>query len=199
MTLSELDLYLAHGFAPYPDVWATLAAQGADRERAEDAWRRRLGDRLPSNIGAYRDAFGPPVEDRDGVYHWALTLWPDHEWLVAFYDWPSLGHNALLRQCDIARRVPGAPERVSPLSISGARRVLRPGYDTCAEVLAALGEAPKYDGWWPWDSWEYDLPDGSLLQCVFAHNVLVDITPEALHDPIVRRNYTWLTDPPSSS
>ena len=81
---------------------------------------------------------------------------------------------------EIARRVPRQPERVSPLSVDGAKRALRFGYDTFADVRAALGDTPKEDGWWPWESFEYDLPDGSPLLCVFMHGILVDINQETI-------------------
>ena len=199
MALPILDLYLARGFIPYPVVWSQLAAQGADPVLAEETWMRFLNTLRPTNIETYTQAFGPPFEERDGCYVWPLTLWPDHRWVVGFQDIPSLGPNAPLGVCEIARRVPARPERVSPLSVDGARRALRLGYDTTAEVQAALGDAPKYDGWWPWDSWEYDLPDGSPLQCEFAHNVLVAITQEALHDPIISRQTHTSPDRPASS
>lgn len=189
MGLPVLDLYLARGFIPYPQVWSRLAAQGADRDRAEATWMR-LVNALPHNIEAFTAAFGPPSEERNGSYYWPLTLWPDHQWVIAFQDIPALGPNAPLGVCEIALRAPGRPERVSPLSLDGARRALRLGHDTFAEVQAALGEAPTYDGWWPWDSWEYDCPDGSSFQCVFAHSILVDITRERLNEPISRQPRT---------
>jgi hypothetical protein len=197
--LPDLDLYLARAFIPYPAIWATLAANGADRERAETTWMRILEAKLPRNIAAYSEVFGAPSGERDGSYVWPLTLWPDHEFLLAFHDnLQHLGPRAPLRVREIARRVPGQPERVSPLSIDGALRALRLGYDTTAEVQVSLGDCERYDGWSPWDSWEYDVPDGSVLQCVFSHNILVEITPERLHDPISRRTHPLPTDPTSS-
>src|SRR5580704_15319149 len=137
MTLPNLDLYLARAFIGYPAVWSELAAKGADPDRAEATWMRILLAALPTNIAAYSEEFGPPSEERDGTYIWPLTLWPDHQWLVAFQDyWPQLGPKAPLGLCEIARRVPGQFERVSPLNIDGALRALRLGYDAMAEVRA---------------------------------------------------------------
>lgn len=194
--LPDLDLYLAHAFKPYPAVWAQLVARGADRDVTDHAFWRIHGARVPMTLDGHTKAFGPPAERRDDSYLWPLTLWPDHQLLVAFFDdrpdW-DIG-----KACQIVRRVPGRPERVSPLSIDATRRALRLGYDTTAEAQASLGDCDRYDGWWPWDSWEYDVPDGSVLHCIFSLGILVDITSERLHDPISRRTHPSPTDPTSS-
>jgi hypothetical protein len=198
MSLSTLDLYLAHAFIPYPAVWAELAERGADPVDAGAVWRWILSmstHRLEDNtLAKYTELFGPASDVREGAHCWSLELWPDHQWVLT---WGETDWN--ITSIGIARRIPGQPQRVSPLSIDGAQRALRLGYDTIAEVQAALGDSDRYDGWWPWDSWEYDVADGSVLQCDFAHNILVAITPERLRDPIVRRTHTSPDRPLSSS
>ena len=175
--LPDLDLYLAQSFRGYPSVWAQLVARGVDPDVTEQTWRRIFDMQTARKLEAYTNVFGPPAEVRDDSYLWSLTLWPDHQWLVAFYDRPDWD---ILNACEIVRREPGRPERVSPLNVDAALGALRLGYDTTAEVRAALGDGQRFDGWWPWESWEYDVPDGSALQCVFIYNILVAITPERL-------------------
>jgi len=188
MPLSTLDLYLAHAFIPYPAIWAELAARGADPVDAGAVWRWILSmdtHRHEDNtLAQYTELFGPPSEVRDGAHRWSLGLWPDHQWVLRWGepDWA-------ITSIGIARRAPG----------HGARHALRLGYDTTAEVQAARGESARYDGWWPWESWEYDVPDGSVLQYVFMHNILVAITPERMSDPIVRHTHTSPDRPSSSS
>ena len=200
--LPDLDLYLAWSFRGYESVWPHLVARGVDPDVAERTLHKIISEKS-ATLEAHTRVFGPPTEVRGDSYLWSLTLWPDHQWLAAFYEGPEYRDTPVFekfyRDCRIVRRQPGIPGRVSPLSIASALGALRLGYDTSAEVEAALGESQRYDAdsWWPWESWEYDVPDGSVLQCTFVHNILVDITPERLTAPISRQTHPSPTDPPS--
>lgn len=180
MAPSTLDLYLAHAFIGYPAIWAELESRGADVVEARHVWRwiydmstHRLQD---NTLAKHVDLFGPPSEVRDRLNLWSLSLWPDHQWSLSYgeVDWAvtSIG---------LVRRAPRQPD---------GRSALRIGSDTFAEVRAVLGDAPNSDGWWPWDEWEYDDPDGSVLRCDFVHGLLVAIS---------RQTRTSPDRPPSSS
>jgi len=126
-SLPLLDLYLAHAFIPYPAVWGSLAAKGADRELAEATWMRMV-NALPSNTAAYSEAFGPPSEERDGSYLWSLTLWPDHQWVIGFQDsLAHLGPRAPLGVCEIARLRHGHGSPSRPRRLRALRRLVAMG------------------------------------------------------------------------
>jgi hypothetical protein len=168
-----IDLYVAAGLAQDPSQRDRLRALGIDLDAAGAMQERAAVELLERPGGATLEAamalFGPPAVRRVERVAWDLVLLPQHRYEYRLRD-GGLDAGELLRRDEHAL-VPGAP----PPSLAAARAIFRPWFHTRRDLGRVLGDPARDDRGHPHESAVWVLPDGSEVQCDFAHGLLLRV------------------------
>lgn len=169
-----LDLTLASQMRPHPALSARLSEMGLGRRELKLSTKRAVEAgvvgqiRIPWTV--VLEYFGEP--EARGLDHltYQLTLWPRHRFRFGIHPQGWVSHDGFQLV------TPATPHVPKPTSLSDARRVLQPGYDTVLEVREIL-DAPKLvQGWERMEDWYYTIgPSSHNLVLEFDFGLLTGI------------------------